>query len=241
MEVILAVVVFLFGLVFGSFFNVVIYRLPRSLPFGNSRSVCPLCGHQLSALELVPLASFLALRGRCSSCRAPISWRYFLVELGTGLGFLFMFLFRSSLSGFIIAVIYFSFLLVLALIDLDHKILPNVLTLSGLALGLAVSLLGFSIPFRFSVLGASVGFLLIFLIALLSRGGMGMGDAKLMALIGSFLGWQGVFFVLFLGSFFGAVGGLIYLYITKQGRKTPIPFGPSLALAALIIYFWAPW
>ncbi len=235
----MAVVVFLFGLVFGSFFNVVIYRLPRGLPFGNSRSVCPLCGHQLSALELVPLVSFLALGRRCSSCRAPISWRYFLVELGTGLGFLFIFLLAPSFLSFIIGIIYFSFLLVLALIDLDHKILPNVLTLPGLGVGLAVSLLGFSIPFRCSVLGASVGFLLIFLIALASRGGMGMGDAKLMAMIGSFLGWQGVFFVLFLGSLFGAVGGIVYLYLTKQGRKTPIPFGPSLALAALIIYFWA--
>ncbi len=105
-----------------------------------------------------------------------------------------------------------------------------------------LSLFGFSIPFKESAIGALLGFLVIFLIILISRGGgMGMGDAKLMAMIGSFLGWKGVFFVLVLGSFIGAVSGIIYLYVTKQGRKTPIPFGPSLALAAFIIYLWGLW
>lgn len=237
----MAFIVFLFGLVFGSFYNVLIYRLPRGLPIGKGRSVCPHCGHKLGVLELVPLLSFLWLGRRCSLCRTPISWRYFLVELTTGFGFVFIFLLSSSCPDFVIGAVFFSFLLVLALIDLEHKILPNVLTLSGLAVGLAVSLFGLTLPFTSSLLGAVVGFLVIFLIVLLSRGGMGMGDAKLMAMVGSFLGWKGVFFVLFLGSFIGAVGGIIYLYVTKQGRKTPIPFGPSLALAALIIYFWALW
>lgn len=240
MEVFTAIIVFIFGLVFGSFYNVVIYRLPRGLPLGNSRSVCPQCGHKLSALELVPLLSFLWLKRRCSACSGPISWRYFLVELATGLAFLFLFLFRPF-SYFIIGSLFFSLLLILALIDLEHKILPNILTLPGLGLGLMLSLFGFSIPFKESAIGALLGFLVIFLIILISRGGMGMGDAKLMAMIGSFLGWKGVFFVLVLGSFIGAVSGIIYLYVTKQGRKTPIPFGPSLALAAFIIYLWGLW
>jgi prepilin signal peptidase PulO-like enzyme (type II secretory pathway) len=135
--------------------------------------------------------------------------------------------------------VFFSLLLVLALIDLEHKLLPNKLTLSGLAIGLLFSLLGWNLPFFSSLLGGTVGFALLFVIALISRGGMGMGDVKLMALIGSFLGWKAVFYVLFGGALFGSIGGLMYLYITKQDRKTPIPFGPSLALAAFLYYLLA--
>ena len=135
---------------------------------------------------------------------------------------------------------FFSLLLILALIDLDHKLLPNVLTIPGTALGLLFGLLGWTGSFWTSLLGAGVGFLLIFLIALISRGGMGMGDAKLMAMIGAFLGWKSVFYVLFGASVLGSVGGILYLYLTKQDRKTPIPFGPSMAVAALIVYFFWP-
>ena len=141
-----------------------------------------------------------------------------------------------SWSDYLVGLVFFSFLLVLALIDLEYKLLPNKLTLSGLALGLLFSLLGWNLSFFSSLLGGAVGFGLLFAIALLSRGGMGMGDVKLMALIGSFLGWKAVFYVLFGGALFGSVGGLIYLYVTKQDRKTPIPFGPSLALAAFLYY-----
>ena len=131
----------------------------------------------------------------------------------------------------------FSLLFLLALIDLEHKVLPNVLTVPGIVLGLVFALLGWTSFFWASVLGAAVGFLLMFLIALISRGGMGMGDVKLMAMIGAFLGWKSVFYVLFGASVLGSIGGILYLYLTKQDRKTPIPFGPSLAVAALILYF----
>jgi prepilin signal peptidase PulO-like enzyme (type II secretory pathway) len=139
----------------------------------------------------------------------------------------------------IVGYVLFSLLLVLAFIDLEHKLLPNVLTLAGVGMGLIFSLLGWTGPITQSVLGIVVGFGLVAAIAVISRGGMGMGDAKLLALIGSFLGWQTVFYVLFWASVIGAVVGITYLYVTKQDRKTPIPFGPFLAVAALGLYFWS--
>ena len=133
-------------------------------------------------------------------------------------------------------LVFFSLLLLLGLIDLQHKVLPNALTLPGVVLGLFFALLGLTIPFSQSLFGAAVGFGLIFLITLVSRGGMGMGDVKMMAFIGAFLGWKGVLYVLFGAAALTSIGGILYLYLTKQDRKTPIPFGPGLAAAALIVY-----
>jgi leader peptidase (prepilin peptidase)/N-methyltransferase len=237
MDLFIVTVAFCFGLVFGSFFNVVIYRLPRGLSLVKPGSSCPICGHRLRAGELIPVLSFLWQRGACRVCGEKISWRYPVVELVTGLGFAFISWTSSSWTELAVGLVFYSFLLVLALIDLDHKLLPNVLTLSGVGLGLVFSLLGWTIPFGQSVLGAAVGFAVIVAIVVISRGGMGMGDAKLMALIGSFLGWQAVFYVLFWGSVVGSISGIIYLYLTRQDKKTPLPFGPSLAAAAIVLYF----
>lgn len=237
MEVYSVLLVFIFGLVFGSFYNVVIYRLPKGLSLIKPGSSCPKCGHELSASELIPVLSYLWQRGRCKACGESISWRYPVVELGTGLGFAFIAWQSSSWTDLLVGLVFFSLLLVLALIDLKHKLLPNVLTLPGIVLGLFFTLLGWNLPFWSSVLGASVGFVLMFAIALISQGGMGMGDAKLMAMIGAFLGWQKVFFVLFWASVLGSIGGILYLYLTKQDKRTPIPFGPFLAAVALLFCF----
>lgn len=156
----------------------------------------------------------------------------------TGLGFAFVAWTSPAWTEFVVGCVFFSLLLVLAFIDLDHKILPNVLTLPGVVLGFAFSVLGWTGSVLDSVLGAVVGFGLITLIAVISRGGMGMGDAKLMAMIGAFSGWKAVSYVLFGASLLGSIGGIIYLYVTKQDRKTPIPFGPSLAVAATVMYFF---
>ena len=207
MEVLLVFLAFLFGLIFGSFFNVVIYRLPKGMSVVKPGSSCPKCGHRLGPLELVPVVSYLLQKGRCQACGEPIAWRYPIVELGTGLGFACIAWQSSSRIELVVGLVYFSLLFVLALIDLDHKLL-----------------------------GVSVGFAVMFAIALISRGGMGMGDVKLMAMIGAFLGWQKVFFVLFWASVVGSIGGVLFLYLTKQDRKTPIPFGPCLAVVALIYY-----
>ena len=239
MEVLLLLWVFLLGLVFGSFFNVVIYRLPRQMSLLRPGSACPHCGHRLTVSELVPVLSFLWQKGRCRECRGQISWRYPLVEFVTGSGFVAIALKQSTIPEVMAGLVFFSLLAVLALIDLEHKVLPNALTVPGIILGLLFALLGWTTPFGTSVIGAATGFLLIFVIALLSRGGMGMGDAKLMSMIGAFLGWKSVFFVLFGASLLGSIVGIIHLYLTKQGRRTPLPFGPFLATAALVIYFMA--
>jgi prepilin signal peptidase PulO-like enzyme (type II secretory pathway) len=237
-ELVVALCSFLFGLAFGSFLNVVIYRVPRGLSVVKPGSSCPKCGHRLGPVELVPLLSFFLQRGRCRACGERISWRYPLVEFLTGLGFAFVAWTSPAWTEFVVGCVFFSLLLVLAFIDLDHKILPNVLTLPGVVLGFAFSVLGWTGSVLDSVLGAVVGFGLITLIAVISRGGMGMGDAKLMAMIGAFSGWKAVFYVLFGASLLGSIGGIIYLYVTKQDRKTPIPFGPSLAVAAIVMYFF---
>jgi len=239
MRAVVALAAFCFGLVFGSFFNVVIHRLPRGLSLVKPGSSCPNCGHRLSNLELIPLVSYLWQRGACKACGERISWRYPLVEFLTGVGFAFIAWSNPAWPERIVGYVLFSLLLVLAFIDLEHKLLPNVLTLAGVGMGLIFSLLGWTGPITQSVLGIVVGFGLVAAIAVISRGGMGMGDAKLLALIGSFLGWQTVFYVLFWASVIGAVVGITYLYVTKQDRKTPIPFGPFLAVAALGLYFWS--
>lgn len=239
MRAVVALAAFCFGLVFGSFFNVVIHRLPRGLSLVKPGSSCPNCGHRLSSLELIPLVSYLWQRGACKACGERISWRYPLVEFLTGVGFAFIAWSNPAWPERIVGYVLFSLLLVLAFIDLEHKLLPNVLTLAGVGMGLIFSLLGWTGPIAQSVLGIVVGFGLVAAIAVISRGGMGMGDAKLLALIGSFLGWQTVFYVLFWASVIGAVVGITYLYVTKQDRKTPIPFGPFLAVAALGLYFWS--
>jgi leader peptidase (prepilin peptidase)/N-methyltransferase len=237
MEVFVGIWFFLLGLVLGSFYNVVIYRLPRNLSLIKPGSSCPKCGHRLGVSELVPVLSFLWQKGKCKMCGKKISVRYPLIELITGVGFTLMYWHSSSWGELLVGLVFFSILLLLALIDLEHKLLPNVLTVPGIVFGLVFALLGWTSSFWTSILGAVVGFLLLFLIALASRGGMGMGDVKFMAMIGAFLGWKSVFYVLFGASLLGSVGGILYLYLTKQGRKTPIPFGPSLAVAALIVYF----
>lgn len=228
---------FCYGLIFGSFYNVIVYRLPLGKSIIRPGSSCPKCGHELSFLELIPIISFLVQKRVCTVCKEPISWRYPLVELGTGMGFALVAWQSSIISEFIVGIVFISLLIILGLIDLDHKILPNVLTLSGMFVGLLFALLGWTISIGQSILGLVVGFGVLFLIAILSRGGMGMGDVKFLGLIGSFLGWKVSLFTLFLGSFFGMVAGLVYLKKTNQDRKTHIPFGPFLSLAALISYF----
>jgi prepilin signal peptidase PulO-like enzyme (type II secretory pathway) len=236
MEVLILILLFVFGLVFGSFFNVVIYRLPRKLSLVKPGSSCPQCGHALSPGELIPVVSFLVQGGKCRECGKSISCRYPLIELVTAVGFVVIGSGSSALGELFAGLVFFSLLLLLGLIDLQHKVLPNALTLPGVVLGLFFALLGLTIPFSQSLFGAAVGFGLIFLIALVSRGGMGMGDVKMMAFIGAFLGWKGVLYVLFGAAALTSIGGIVYLYLTKQDRKTPIPFGPGLAAAALIVY-----
>jgi leader peptidase (prepilin peptidase)/N-methyltransferase len=251
----------LFGLLVGSFLNVVIYRIPKmmqresdnyvasesgkELPHTDRfnlmvpRSCCPHCGHQITALENIPVISYLFLRGKCISCKAPISVRYPLVELLTGaLSGLLIWKFGSGLMG--LSTLLFLFLLIaMTFIDADTQLLPDDLTFPLLWAGLLVNLDGTFVPLRDAVIGAAAGYLVLWAIYWLfklatGKEGMGYGDFKLLAALGAWLGWTMLPTIILLSSVVGAVVGIYLIIFTKRGRNNPIPFGPYLAAAGLI-------
>ena len=232
------IIAFVFGSMIGSFANVCIHRLPRRQSLVFPASHCPSCQEQLRPWHNIPLLSYLALRGCCAFCRTAISVRYPLVE-GLG-GLLYVFLYHQF--GFSVPSVVFillaTALLIVSFIDLQHKIIPDVITLPGIVAGIVASLLITPVGLVSSILGVVLGGGLFFLIAVISRGGMGGGDIKLVAMIGAFLGWQAVLITIFLGAFTGAMAGLILMLLGKKGRKDMVPFGPFLALGALLAMVW---
>ena len=253
------------SLAIGSFLNVVIHRLPKMLerqwrdelaelngqetataPRYNlmlPRSQCPGCGHQISALENVPVVSYLALRGKCAACKTRISPRYPLVEALTG-----------ALSGFIawrygfnwhtLAALFFVWsMIALAFIDLDTFYLPDDITLPLVWAGLLVNMGGVFVDLQSAVIGAVAGYLALWAVfwsykLATGKDGMGYGDFKLLAAIGAWLGWKMLPVVILLSSFVGAIVGISLIVFARHGRNVPIPFGPYLVLAGLIALFW---
>ncbi len=236
------VTVFLFGAVIGSFLNVCIYRLPRGQSIVYPSSKCPECGHGISAKDNIPLLSYLLLKGRCRNCGVKISARYPLVEFLNALLYVLVFWRYGFSVSSAVFMLYMSSLIVITFIDLDFQIIPDVITIPGALISLVLGALVLKDPFlRFSMLGwkasligAALGFGLFYGIAVLSRGGMGGGDIKMMAMVGALTGWKGVLLTTFLGSLLGSVIG-IYLMVSKgKGRKTKIPFGPFLSAGSAI-------
>jgi leader peptidase (prepilin peptidase)/N-methyltransferase len=233
----------LLGLVLGSFANVLIHRLPRRESIVHPGSRCPRCGTPIRWHQNVPLLSYLLLGGRCASCKAPISPRYPLVELAMGVLFALC-AWRWDLHVETLAAWLFILLcLPLAVIDLEHQLLPDRLTYPGILLGLALSpfLSWTSLPQSLmgAVLGAGLPALLIGAYALFGIEAMGWGDVKFMAFVGAFLGWKGALLTLLLGALLGSLIGGAYLLATGRGRRTPLPFGTFLAAAALFSLFEA--
>jgi len=226
---------FILGLIMGSFYNVLIWRIPRHESIIKPRSHCPHCSHVLRAAELIPVVSFLWQRGRCKCCQARISWQYPLVELLTGFVFVLCGVTTVNWQVLIVRLVFFSLLLIISVIDWQLQLIPNVLSLSGIIIGFIFSIVGWSVSWLQSMLGAVIGGGILLLIVIVSRGGMGMGDVKLLAMIGTFLGPLSTLYALFVASLCGTVWGVIYLLVTKQARSTPIPFGPFLALGAAFI------
>jgi len=230
----------LIGLMIGSFLNVVIYRVPREMNISTPRSRCPFCGNLIVWYRNVPVLSWILLRGKCGDCAAPISWRYPLVEATTGLLFGAA-LYRWGVSWSALAsMIFGAAMLVLALIDYDFKILPNVITLPGILVGFALALVDPRVGWIDSAIGIAAGGGLLYAVAwiylkLRDQQGMGMGDVKMIAMIGAFVGWQGVLLTIFLGSFFGSVVGLTLMRIKGREWDYALPFGTFLALAAVIV------
>jgi len=233
----------LLGLLIGSFLNVVIYRVPRGESIVSPGSHCPICGHALRAWELIPVVSFLIQKRQCRNCQAPISWRYPVVELLTGILFFLTATFTLSAeihpARLLLNLVFVAVLMALSFIDLDTFRLPDVLTLPLLGIGL---LGAFLIPGNpsgwesvFSAVGAGG---LFWIIARVYPQGMGLGDVKLVAAMGAFLGFPGIFLAVFWGSFVGAFIGIILLLAGRKRFGQQIPFGPYLALGAIIALFW---
>ena len=260
-----AVIAGILGLLVGSFLNVVIHRMPKMMqresdnyvaqesgvPVPHTgrydlvlpRSACPHCGHQITALENIPVLSYLALRGKCSQCKAPISARYPMVEALTGLLSAFLIWhFGSGLAG--LASLAFLWLLVaMTFIDADTKLLPDDLTLPLLWLGLLVNVNGAFVPLQDAVIGAAAGYVALWAVYWLfklatGKEGMGYGDFKLLAALGAWMGWTMLPLIILLSSVVGAVVGICLIVFSQRGRDNPIPFGPYLAAAGLIALIW---
>lgn len=229
---------FLFGLVFGSFYNVVGLRVPRKESIVQPPSHCTKCQRQLMALDLVPVLSYLFLGGKCRSCGNKIAWIYPVMELLTGLLFAFAYRQLGWSIEFIVALFFISLLVIIVVSDIAYMLIPDKVLLFFLPFLVIGRVLSPLTPWWDCAVGAVVGFGILYSIAVISNGGMGGGDIKLFFLIGLVLGTMHTLLTLFVAAVIGMIVGLVVLTKNKQGRKTPIPFGPSIALAAIIVYFY---
>jgi leader peptidase (prepilin peptidase)/N-methyltransferase len=228
----------LLGLLLGSFMNVCIYRLPRGLSPVRPRSGCPKCGHMLAWYENIPVLSYLVLRARCRKCRTPISPIYPIIEIITGAVFLAAYVWYGPGPLLIVRLVFAWAMIALFVIDLQHQILPNVITLPGIIVGVLANALA-GPGWVASLIGAAVGAGTLFAIAEIyyrvrHEEGMGMGDVKMLGMIGAFLGWKLVLVTLVLSSFIGSLVGVFVLIAKKESLKYAMPFGTFLAIAALV-------
>jgi leader peptidase (prepilin peptidase)/N-methyltransferase len=232
------VIVFLFGLIVGSFLNVCIHRIPRSESILFPPSHCPGCSRRIAWRDNIPVLSFLLLGGRCRFCREKISPRYPLVELLTAFFSIGIFLISSGPVEYLAYFIFTSALIVVSFIDLQHRVVPNVISIPGILLGFPASFLLPRITWVDSLLGILLGGGIIYLVIAVywlftRREGMGGGDLKLLAMIGAFLGWKGAVFSLVSGALAGSVLGLALILVKGWDRRDQIPFGPFLSLGAV--------
>lgn len=243
---------FIFGASLGSFFNVVIDRLPQggSLLFPSSH--CPECNRSLAKKDMFPVLSYLLLKGRCRYCGSSIPIRILYVELGTGLLFALLYLYYGLTWELALTIVYSGIFIVLSVVDLEQKILPNKIVYPGIVLAfavacfgtilgfqpLAIAQFGFSLWIVDAVIGAIAGFVLLFIVAMIFRGGMGWGDVKLAGMIGMIVGFPLIFVSLFIAIILGGVVACFLLLTRIKKRKETIPFGPFLAAATIIILLW---
>jgi len=226
------------GVCVGSFLNVCIHRLPRGQSLASPPSRCPRCERPLRWYHNIPIVSWIALRGRCAYCQAPISIQYPIIELVTAL--VWVLIVWVTPVGWLLAsrLVLATALVVLFMIDLEHQLLPNVITLPGIVAGLAFSFVAPPGPVD-SLLGIVLGGGVLYAIAaayylLRKEEGMGMGDVKMLAMVGAFLGWQAVILTLVLSSFAGAVIGVAMMGLQKGSLRYALPFGTFLAVGGLI-------
>ena len=233
-------------MIIGSFLNVCIYRIPEGKSINFPRSHCMKCGHVLGPQELVPVLSYLALGGKCKSCKASISPRYMCIEILTGIGFGTIYTIYGTSSQTIFHCIFLSFMIVLTMIDWDHMILPTRIIMWGTGFTLIIKLIEYSINREIvvlleSILGGLAGFLIFWLlykgsIMILKKEGLGYGDVRLMGLLGLYIGIDYIFLMIIIACIVASIFGIIFLAINKESR--PFPLGPFLNLGAFIIILY---
>jgi leader peptidase (prepilin peptidase)/N-methyltransferase len=234
---------FIVGLAIGSFANVCIHRIPLRQSIARPASRCPRCGAAIRSFDNVPVMGWLWLRGACRSCQAPISIRYPLVELANALLYLALAWLRGPTLGAIVSMLLATALLVLSLIDLEHHLLPDVITLPGIVLGFAASFLpGSAVGPLESGLAAAGGYVAFLFVARAyqkARGmeGLGQGDWKMAAMLGAFLGWQQMLLVVFLASVVGTLIGLLLIAFRGRNMQFALPLGTFLGAAGIAVLF----
>lgn len=245
-KLVLYLVAFIFGTIIGSFLNVVIYRLPRKGSILKPAfSFCPSCGTTIKWYDNIPIVSYFLLKGKCRVCKSPISKRYPFIEFITGIVSILS-LWKTGLSiDYFFVFSFFAILIAITFIDLDFKIIPDELNLIGFILGLLYSFFRKDFSPVDAILGSVVGAGILWLIAFTYEKvkgieGLGFGDVKMMAFVGTYIGWFGSLFTIFFGSLIGAVVGILLAYISKaeDKGKFEIPFGPFLALGSAIYIFF---
>lgn len=242
-DIVILLLPFVFGAVVGSFLNVCIYRVPLGISLVSPPSRCSSCGKHIPFYFNLPILGYIVLGGKCRYCKAPFSIRYPVVEALTGLFAAFLFHRYGVTPELFVYFALISSLIVITFIDLDHKIIPDVISLPGIVIGFGASFFLDSPGVLDSGIGILLGGGVLFLIAaayllLTGKDGMGGGDIKLLAMIGAFVGWKGVIVTLLFSSFIGALSGIALIAVSGKGRRYAIPFGPFLASGALIYLFY---
>ena len=237
------ILIFILGLIAGSFSNVCIYRIPINESIIYPASHCPKCRSSIKPIDNIPLLSYLLLKGKCRNCGSKISIQYPVVEFLTGIIYIFIFLIYGLTLQSLIYILLSSALIIIAFIDLNEQIVPDIISLPGIVTGLILSFFVPYISFINSVLGVVVGGGIILVIGLagsviFKKEAMGGGDVKLAAMIGAFLGWKYAIISLFLGFFLGALVGIFLILSKIKSKEDMVPFGPFIALGSFIPLLW---
>lgn len=242
MDIFWYIYLFFAGLVLGSFYNVVGLRLPQGESLVHPRSHCTSCGRTLSAWELIPVVSYIALRGKCRSCGAKVSPVYPMFELATGVLFVLSFHQFGFQPELAVALMFASLLVIITISDLSSRLILDKVLLFFVVPLLLLRLTIAPLDFWWeTLLGGAAGFILLLMTAIVSKGGMGGGDIKLYGVIGLVLGLSQMFLSLFIAAGVGLVAGIIGMMTQGWGRKTEVPFGPFIAVGALTAYFFGDW
>ncbi|MCJ7772633.1 MAG: A24 family peptidase [Desulfobacterales bacterium] len=242
-DYIINITVFLYGVCVGSFSNVCIHRLPLSKSLKSPPSNCPQCGSPIRFYDNIPILSYIWLKGHCRHCQKRISFRYPFVEIMGGLFALFIYLEYGLTFEALIYYLFIVTLIIITFIDIDHQIIPDVISLPGIPICFLASFALPSVTFIDSLIGILAGggslFIVLWTYHLITGvEGMGGGDIKLLAMIGALIGWEGVIFTIFISSITGTMVGILIMLRTKKGLKLAVPFGPFLSIGAILYVFY---